>query len=195
MIYTSPSWITALSWQRGLHNSMKLWAIPCRVTQDGQVIVKSSDTTWSTGGGNGNPLQYSSHENFIFPVVIYGCKSWTIKKAEHQGINAFELLCWRRLLRVPGTAKRSSQSILKENSSEDSLKRLMLELKLQCFVHLIQRVNSMEKTLMLGKIEGKSRKGQQSMRWLDSITYSMDMNLSKLRDIWRTGPGLVRCSP
>ena len=108
------SWITALCWRRGLHNSMKLWAIPCRVTQDGQVIVKSSDTPWSTGGGNGNPVQYSSHENSIFPVVMYGRKSWTVKKAEYQGINAFELWCWRRFLRVPWTARSNHQSILKE---------------------------------------------------------------------------------
>jgi len=112
----------------------------------------------------------------VFPVVTYGCESWTIKKAEHQSIDAFELWCWRRLLRVPWTARRSNQSILKEISPEYSLEGLMLKLKLQYFGHLMRRADSLEKTLMLGKIEDRRRRGQQRMRWLDGITDSMDMS-------------------
>ena len=119
----------------------------------------------------------------VFPVIMYGYESWTVKKAECQRIDAFELCCWRRLLRVPWTARRSNQSILKEISPGCSLEGLMLKLKLQYFGHLMQRVDSFEKILMLGKIEGRRRRGRQRMRWLKGITDSMDMGLSGLRQL------------
>ena len=137
-------------------------------------ILKSRDITWLTN--------VCLVKTMVFPAVMYGCESWTVKKAEHQRIDAFELWCWRRLLRVPWTARRSNQSILKEISPEYSLEGLMLKLKLQYLGHLMQRTDSSEKTLMLGNIEGR-RRGRQGKRWLDSITDSMDMSLSKLHQL------------
>ena len=138
-------------------------------------ILKSRDITL--------PTKVHLIKAMVFPVVMYGCESWTIKKAEHIGINAFELWCWRRFLRVPWTARRSNQSILKEISPGCSLVGLMLKLKLQYFGHLMRTADSCEKTLMLGKIEGRRRRGQQRMRWLDGITDSMDMGLGELQEL------------
>ena len=138
-------------------------------------LLKSRDITL--------PTKVRLVKAMVFPVVTYGCESWTVKKAERRRIDAFELWCWRRLLRVPWTARRSNQPILKEISPECSLEGLMFKLKLQYFGHLMWRTDSLEKTLMLGKIEGGKRRGRQRMKWLDGITDSTDMNLSKLRKL------------
>ena len=138
-------------------------------------ILKSRDLTLPTKDGLVKAM--------VFPVVMYGCKRWTIKKAEQRRIDAFELWCWRRLLRVPWTARRSNHSILKEISPGCSLEGLMLKLKRQYFGHLMRRADSLEKTLMLGKIEGRRRRGRQRMRWLDGITVTMDMGLGELREL------------
>ena len=166
------------------HEIKRCWLLGREMTNLDS-ILKSRDITLST--------KVHQVKALVFPVVMYGCESWTIKKAEHWRFDAFELWCWRRLLRVPWTSRRSNQSILMEISPECSLEGLMLKLKLQYFVHLTQRVHSFEKTLILGKIEGRRRRGWQRMRWLDGITDLMDLSLVNSGSWWWTGrPGVLR---
>ena len=176
-------WETSFSWAFHFQNHCSDWSheIKTRLLLRRKAmtildsILKSRDITL--------PTKVHIVKAAVFPVVMYGCESWTIKKAEHQKTDAFELWHWRRPLRVPWTARRSNQSILKEISPEYSLEGLMLKLKLWYFGHLMRRTDSFEKTLMLGKIEGRRRRGRQRMRWLDGITDLMDMSLSKLREL------------
>ena len=175
-------WQTLFSWatkslQNGdcSHEIKRRLLLGRKVMTNRDSIFKSRDFTL--------PTKVRLVKAMVFPVVMYGCESWTVKKAECWRIDAFELWCWRRLLRVPWTARRSNQSVLKEISPGISLEGMMLKLKLQYFVHLMRRVDSLEKTLMLGGIGGRRRRGWQRMRWLDGITDLMDMSLSELREL------------
>ena len=159
----------------GSHEIKRCLLLGRKVMTNLESILKSRDITL--------PTRVCLIKAMVFPVVMYGCESWTIKKAEHRKIDAFELRCWRRLLRVPWTARRSNQSILKEISPGCSLEGLMLKLKLQYFGHLMRRADSFEKTLVMGKIESRRRREQQRMRWLDGITDSMDMSLGGFREL------------
>ena len=178
-------WLGLQALNVGGPDSIAGWRTEKKVMTNLDSIFKSRDITF--------PTKVHLVKAMVFPVVLYGCESWTIKKAEHQRIDAFELWCWRRLLRVPWTARRSNQSILKEISPGCLLEGLMLKLKLQYFGHLMWRVDSLEKTLMLGGIGGRRRRGWQRMRWLDGITDLMHMSLVNSGSWWWTGrPGVMR---
>ena len=179
------SWAPKITADDDCSHEIKSFLLGRKVMTNLDSMLKSRDITL--------PTKVPLVKAMVFPVVMYECESWTIKKAEHGKTDAFELWCWRRLLRVPWTARRSSQSILKEISPEYSLEGLKLKLKLQYFGHLMWRVDSLEKTLMLGKTEGRRRRGRQRMKWLDGITDSMHMSLCRLQDlVMDRKPGMLQ---
>ena len=199
-ILGGPTWwlLVSLSWTR-LWTVWSVWLVFCNCGFHSVCPLRDKDkrlmeafwwkrlTVGESGSCSNGPTKVLLVKAMVFPVVMYGCESWTIKKAEHWRTDGFELWYWRRFLRAPWTTRRSNQSILKKISPEYSLEGLMLKLKLQYFGHLMQRTDSLEKTLVLGKTEGRKRRGGQRTRWVDGVTDSMDISLSKLNKWWRTG--------